>query len=139
MIDTVFYDRLNNWRRVYGDKPTRCISPTYVFCRYAQAYFDRLPETEEERYWRELSESSNREKTMPAPDYEDAKHLNDIWCSLPDKINGLPVKKVVKLFVFGRNWEYERLCRKLRISSGEERHWREKIFRIFADCLNENT
>lgn len=43
MIDTHFYERLANWRRVYGDKPVRWRSPTDTFCRYAKCYFERAP------------------------------------------------------------------------------------------------
>ena len=103
MIDTHFYERLANWRRVYGDKPVRWRSPTDVACRYAQCYFERAPETEEEKYWREVTELKGRDPLLPAPDYSDAELLQRAWMSLPEKIDSLPVKRAVKVFVFGTN------------------------------------
>lgn len=85
MIDTHFYERLANWRRVYGDKPVRWRSPTDTFCRYAKCYFERAPETDEEKFWREVTELKTRDPLLPAPDYSDAELLQRAWMSLPEK------------------------------------------------------
>lgn len=132
-IEEAFYLRLANWRRVYGDKAARWVSPTDVFCRYAKIYFDRAKETEEEKFWREVSELRYREPKAPAPDYEDAERLQNAWKALPDMIDGMPVKRCVKAFVFGSRREFERLKRKYRISRREEDEWRTKFLKAFKD------
>ena len=101
MIDTHFYERLANWRRVYGDKPVRWRSPTDTFCRYAKCYFERAPETEEEKYWREVTELKGRDPLLPAPDYSDAELLQRAWMSLPERVDGTKVKRHIRVFVFG--------------------------------------
>ena len=117
MIDTHFYERLANWRRVYGDKPVRWRSPTDTFCRYAKCYFERAPETEEEKFWREVTELKGRDPLLPAP----------------DRIDGMPVKHNVKVFVFGSPRDYERLMRKARITVSGEKEWR----RVFLEAFDK--
>lgn len=131
MIDTHFYERLANWRRVYGDKPVRWRSPTDTFCRYAKCYFERAPETEEEKFWREVTELKGRDPLLPAPDYSDAELLQRAWMSLPEKIDSLPVKRAVKTFVFGSNREYEHYCRKQKVRPSGEAEWRKKFLTEF--------
>lgn len=130
-IDEAFYLRLENWRRVYGDKSSRMVSPTYIFCRYAKAYFKRANETDEEKYWRELNEIKARDPIQPAPDYADAERLNEAWKALPDTIDGMPVKRCVKVFVFGSLREYEHFCRKQKVRPSEESEWRIKFLKNF--------
>lgn len=130
-IEEAFYLRLANWRRVYGDKSARWVSPTDTFCRYAKIYFDRAKETEEEKFWREVSELRYREPKAPAPDYEDAERLQNAWKALPDMIDGMPVKRCVKVFVFGSRREYEHFCRKQRVRPSEELEWRIKFLKAF--------
>lgn len=133
MIDTHFYERLANWRRVYGDKPVRWRSPTDTFCRYAKCYFERAPETEEEKFWREVTELKGRDPLLPTPDYSDAELLQRAWMSLPDRIDGMPVKHNVKVFVFGSPRDYERLMRKARITVSGEKEWR----RVFLEAFDK--
>ena len=137
MIDTHFYERLANWRRVYGDKPVRWRSPTDTFCRYAKCYFERAPETEEEKFWREVTELRFREPLQPAPDYPDAELLQQAWMSLPDRVNGMPVKHNVKVFVFGSPRDYERLMRKARIAVSREREWRRAFLEVFEKKIKD--
>lgn len=136
MVDTHFYERLANWRRVYGDKPTYWRSPTHTACQYARAFFTRLRETEEERYWRELNEIKSRDPIQPAPDYADAELLQHVWCGLPERLAGVPVKHNVKVFVFGSAREYERLMRRAKVSPRDEAQWRHSFLQLFADEIN---
>lgn len=137
MIDTHFYERLANWRRVYGDKPVRWRSPTDTFCRYAKCYFERAPETDEEKFWREVTELKGRDPLLPAPDYSDAELLQRTWMSLPDRIDGMPVKHNVKVFVFGSLRDYERLMRKARIAVSREREWRRAFLEVFEKKIKD--
>ncbi len=134
MVDTHFYERLANWRRVYGDKPTYWRSPTHTACQYARAFFTRLRETEEEKYWRELNEIKARDPIQPAPDYADAELLQQAWRAMPERIDGVPVKRAVQKFVFGTNREYEHFCRKQRVRPSEELEWRRKFLAEFEKC-----
>lgn len=135
MIDTHFYERLVNWRRVYGDKPVRWRSPTDTACRYAQSFFNRAPETEEEKFWREAAELRTRDPLLPAPDYPDAELLQQAWMSLPDRVDGMSVKRAVKTFVFGTNREYEHYCRKQKVRPSEEPEWRRSFLQAFANVI----
>lgn len=135
MIDTHFYERLVNWRRVYGDKPVRWRSPTDTACRYAQSFFNRAPETEEEKFWREAAELRTRDPLLPAPDYPDAELLQRAWISLPDKVNGTKVKRHVRVFVFGTRREYERLLRQSKVSHRQEPEWRRTFLQAFLDAI----
>ena len=132
-IEEAFYLRLANWRRVYGDKSARWVSPTDTFCRYAKIYFERAKETEEEKFWREVSELRYREPKVPAPDYEDAERLQNAWKALPDTIDGVPVKRCVKVFVFGSRREFERLKRYAKVTAQTEDEWRTKFLKAFKD------
>ncbi|WP_282163933.1 hypothetical protein [Turicimonas muris] len=126
--------RLANWRRVYGDKSGRMISPTYVFCRYAEAFIDRMKETEEEKRQREEDELRYRELPQPAPDYDDAELLQEVWSRVPDWIEGIPVKKNIKIFVFGTARELEKRAYKAGASRGEDFvRWRDEFIRIFFE------
>ena len=131
MIDTHFYERLANCRRVYCYNRGRWRSPTDVACRYAKCYFERAPETEEEKFWREVTELKCRDPLLPAPDYSDAELLQRAWMSLPEKIDSLPVKRAVKVFVFGTNREYEHYCRKQKVRPSGEAEWRKKFLTEF--------
>lgn len=135
MIDTHFYERLANWRRVYGDKPVRWRSPTDVACRYAQCYFERAPETEEEKFWREVTELKGRDPLLPAPDYSDAELLQRAWMSLPDRVAGTKVKRHIRVFVFGTRREYERLLRQSKVSYRQEPEWRRTFLQAFYDAI----
>lgn len=126
--------RLANWRRVYGDKLGRTVSPTYIFCRYAEAFIDRMKETEEEKRQREEDELRYRELHQPAPDYDDAELLQDVWSRMPDWIEGTPAKKNIKIFVFGTARELEKRAYKARASRGEDFvRWRNEFIRIFFE------
>lgn len=132
MVDTHFYERLANWRRVYGDKPTYWRSPTHTACQYARAFFTRLRETEGEKYWRELNEIKARDPIQPAPDYADAELLQQAWRAMPDVIGGSKVKRHVRIFVFGTVREYERLLRQAKVTPTGERAWRRSFLEAFA-------
>ena len=134
VVDTHFYERLANWRRVYGDKPTYWRSPTHT----AWAFFTRLRETEEEKYWRELNEIKARDPIQPAPDYADAELLQQAWRAMPERIDGVPVKHNIKVFVFGSARDYERLMRHAKVSPRDEAQWRRSLLQLFADEINRN-
>ena len=51
--------------------------------------------------------------------------------SLPEKIDSLPVKRAVKVFVFGSNREYEHYCRKQKVRPSGEAEWRKKFLTEF--------
>lgn len=125
--------RLANWRRVYGDKLGRTVSPTYTFCRYAEAFIDRMKETEEEKRQREEDELRYREPLQPAPDYDDAELLQDVWSRMPDWIEGIPVKKNIKIFVFGTVRQLDNLVRKAGTPSSEYLKWRNQFIRMFFE------
>ncbi|WP_281523935.1 hypothetical protein [Turicimonas muris] len=126
--------RLANWRRVYGDKLGRTVSPTYTFCRYAEAFIDRMKETEEEKRQREEDELRYREPLQPAPDYDDAELLQEVWSRMPDWIEGTPAKKNIKIFVFGTARELEKRAYKAGASRGEDFvRWRDEFIRIFFE------
>lgn len=126
--------RLANWRRVYGDKLGRTVSPTYTFCRYAEAFIDRMKETEEEKRQREEDELRYRELPQPAPDYDDAELLQEVWSRMPDWIEGTPAKKNIKIFVFGTARELEKRAYKTGASRGEDFvRWRDEFIRIFFE------
>lgn len=129
-----FLVRLDNWRRVYGDKRTHWTSPTYTACKYAEAMCNRLPETEEQRLQREKEELEYREPVPPSPDYKDAELLQDVWATMPDYIEYVPVKKNIKVFVFGTPRELERVLRKSRVDGTREfLDWREKNLKAFFE------
>ena len=122
MIDTHFYERLANWRRVYGDKPVRWRSPTDTFCRYAKCYFERAPETEEEKFWREVTELKGRDPLLPAPDYSDAELLQRAWMSLPERVDGTKVKRHIRVFVLARAESTSDCCVSLRSPTDRSRN-----------------
>lgn len=132
-IDEAFYLRLENWRRVYGDKSSRMVSPTYIFCRYAKAYFNRAKENEEERRQREEDELLYRSPLQPAPDYGDAELLQTTWSRMPDWIEGVPAKKNIKIFVFGTARQFDNLVRKAGIPSSRYLQWRNQFIRMFFE------
>ena len=133
-IDTNFLARLENWRRAYMDKFDRSVSITFVFCQYLKATTERLHETEEERKKREEDELRYREDPPEPIDFKDADLFNDVWRSMPDYLQYLPVKKFIKIFVFGTYREYERMRQHAHISKGaKEIHWRSKILKIFKE------
>ena len=132
-IEEMFYWRLANWRRVYGDRPSRWISPTDAFCRYAKTYFDRAKESEEERREREEDELLYRGPLRPAPDYGDAELLQTTWSRMPDWIEGVPAKKNIKIFVFGTARQFDNLVRKAGIPSSRYLQWRNQFIRIFFE------
>lgn len=126
--------RLTNWRRVYGDRPGKWVSPTFVFCRYAQTYFDRMKETDEEREKREAQELMYREPLQPAPDYADAELLQEVWAKMPDWIEGVPAKKNIKVFTFGTDRELEKRAFKAGVRKGEDFvRWRNQFIRMFFE------
>lgn len=130
--------RLANWRRVYGDKLGRAVSPTYIFCRYAEAFIERLEETEEEKRQREEDELRYREPLRPAPDYDDAELLQDVWSRMPDWIEGIPIKKNIKIFVFGTARELEKRAYKAGANRGEDFvRWRNEFIRMFFERVEK--
>lgn len=137
MIDEAFYKRLDNWRRAYGDRRTNSVSITYVFCQYLKATIDRLPETEEDRISREKKELAYKDDPalLPAIDQKDADFINSVWQKMPDHIEYFPVKKAIKILVFGTYWDYEKFRRTKRISNKEELHWREFFLRKFKERI----
>ena len=105
--------RLSNWRRVYGDRRRQGVSITEICCRYARANIKRRRETPEEREAREREELQYREPVLPPPDFRDANILQSVWMWLPEKINEVPVKSIVKLLAFGTWKEYRNHLRSL--------------------------
>lgn len=129
-----FLARLANWRRVYGDRPGKWVSPTFVFCRYAEAFIDRQKETDEEREKREAAELMYRDSPQPPPDYEDAELLQEVWAKMPDWIEGVPAKKNIKVFTFGTDRELEKRAYKAGVSRGEDFvRWRNQFIRMFFE------
>ena len=129
--------RLTNWRRVYADHPSRWISPTEIYCRYARANCRRSRETPEEKARREGLELLYREKPLPAPDYEDAHLLNDVWASMPDYIENIPVKKNIKAFVFGTQSQLDNIMRKCGVRYGVDFvEWRDRFVRLFFERVS---
>lgn len=129
-----FLVRLDNWRRVYGDKRTHWTSPTYTACKYAEAMCDRLHETEEEREKREKEELEYREPVPPSPDYKDAELLQDVWAMMPDFIEYVPVKKNIKVFVFGTPRELEKRRQKAGAYTAEGFvTWRNQFIKLFFE------
>lgn len=131
MIEESFLERLTNWRRVYGDRRILRHSSTFDICQYLRAFADRLPETDEEQYWREAEELRNREPPQPAPDYRDADFLQTVWARMPEMIEYVPVKKNIKIFVFGTEYDYIALKRRARIRRDHEKSWREFCIESF--------
>lgn len=78
-----------------------------------------------------MTELKTRDPLLPAPDYSDAELLQRAWMSLPEKIDSLPVKRAVKVFVFGSNREYEHYCRKQKVRPSGEAEWRKKFLTEF--------
>ncbi|MVX56779.1 hypothetical protein [Parasutterella muris] len=105
--------RLSNWRRVYGDRRRQGVSITEICCRYARANIKRRRETPEEREAREREELQYRDPVLPPPDFRDANVLQSVWMWLPEKINEVPVKSIVKLLAFGTWKEYRNHLRSL--------------------------
>nr|DAF67842.1 MAG TPA: hypothetical protein [Caudoviricetes sp.] len=58
--------------------------------------------------------------------------------SLPEKIDSLPVKRAVKVFVFGTNREYEHYCRKQKVRPSGEPEWRRTFLQAFATVLERS-
>lgn len=131
MIDESFLERLSNWRRVYGDRQVYRRSSTFDICQYLRAYADRQPETDEEKYWREADELRYREPQQPSPDYKDADFLQTVWARMPEMIEYVPVKKNIKIFVFGTEYDYIALKRRARIRRDQEKSWREFCIESF--------
>lgn len=104
--------RLDNWRRVYGDRRRQGVSITEICCRYARANIKRRRETPEEREAREREELQYREPVLPPPDFRDANILQSVWMWLPDRIDGVPVKAIIKILAFGSYREYKATRRK---------------------------
>mgnify|MGYP007002744263 CR=1 FL=1 len=87
------------------------------------------------RFWREVTELKGRDPLLPAPAaISDAELLQRAWMSLPDKIDSLPVKRAVKVFVFGTNREYEHYCRKQKVRPSGEPEWRKNFLAEFEKC-----
>lgn len=128
MIDESFLERLTNWRRVYGDRRILRHSSTFDICQYLRAFADRLPETDDEQYWREAEEPP-----QPAPDYSDADFLQFVWSKMPDNIGGMMVKNNIKVFVFGTEYDYRTLRRKAGIRRDFERAWQEINLKAFQE------
>ena len=133
MIEESFLERLTNWRRVYGDRRILRHSSTFDICQYLRAFADRLPETDEEQYWREAEELRNREPPQPAPDYRDADFLQYVWAKMPENIGGMMVKNNIKVFVFGTEYDYRTLRRKAGIRIDYERVWQEINLKAFQE------
>ena len=128
-----FNERLANWRRVYGYRPAPCKSPTLVFCEYARANIKRPRETEAQKYWREQSELATREEALPPPDVADADLLNDVWTSMPERYDGVPVKKVIKTYTFGSWRDYRRLITSYGIHKSMEKDWLARCLKYFFE------
>ena len=84
-----------------------------------------------------MTELKGRDPLLPAPDYSDAELLQRTWMSLPDRIDGMPVKHNVKVFVFGSPRDYERLMRKARIAVSREREWRRAFLEVFEKKIKD--
>ena len=104
--------RLDNWRRVYGDRRRQGVSITEICCRYARANIKRKRETPEEREAREREELQYREPVLPPPDFRDANILQSVWMWLPMRIDGVPVKEIIKILAFGNYREYKVIRRR---------------------------
>ena len=126
-----FLLRLNNWRRVFSDRTNSYKSPTLVFIEYAKAHMQRKRETDSQKYWREMEELKAIDDALPPPDVQDANLLNEVWSSMPDLYEQVPVKKVIKTYTFGSWREFEQLRYRLGIHRSEEKAWVQSCIRLF--------
>lgn len=139
--DDMLY-RLDNWRRVYGDRRRQGVSITEICCRYARANINRRRETPEERAVREREELQYREPVLPPPDFRDANILQSVWMWLPEKIDEVPVKSIVKLMAFGTGKQYRCYLRSLgskrmnRFTDFSLRVFFERICR-YEQCMRD--
>lgn len=129
----VFNERLLNWRRAFGDHGGSYLSSTLVFCQYARANMKRKKETDSQRYWRELEELKQIEDVLPPVDMQDANLLNDVWSRMPERFEYVPVKKVIKIYVFGGWREFRHLKNKYGIRRDQERDWLLRCLRYFFE------
>lgn len=129
----VFNDRLLNWRRAFGDHGGSYLSSTLVFCQYARANMKRKKETDSQRYWRELEELRQIEEALPPVDMQDANLLNDVWSRMPERFESVPVKKVIKTYVFGSWREFRALRKHSNVRRSDEKEWLLRILRYFFE------
>ena len=52
---------------------------------------------------------------------------------MPDWIEGVPVKKNIKIFVFGTARQFDNLVRKAGIPSSEYLKWKNQFIRMFFE------
>lgn len=131
-----YIDRLQNWRRAYGDKSVLSVSITYVFCKYLEETTERLKETEEERKQREDDDLAYCEAPLPPIDYEDADLLQDVWRAMPDFIEYMPVKKFIKVLTFGTTRDYDNMRKRSRVNPVHEAEWRDRQLKLFFDRVS---
>lgn len=129
----LFNERLLNWRRCFGDHGGSYLSSTLVFCQYARANMKRKKETDSQRYWRELEELRQIEDALPPVDIQDANLLNDVWSRMPERFGYVPVKKVIKTYVFGSWREFRHLKNCYGIRRDQEREWLLRCLRYFFE------
>ena len=131
-----FNERLINWRRVYGDSTSHYRSPTLIFCQYAKATMERKHETESERYWREVSEIAARGETPPPPDYADAELLNDVWSRMPETYCTLPIKIIIREYVFSSFGTFNRLLDSFKIYGDQRIIWVKRCLKEFKNRVD---
>lgn len=131
-----FNERLINWRRVYGDSSSHWRSPTLIFCQYAQTTMERKRETESERYWRDVGELAAREKELPPLDYKDADLLNDVWARMPEIYCTLPIKIIVREYVFSSYANFNRLLGSFKIYGEQRIQWIRRCLKEFKNRVD---